>query len=145
VRLARVPSDLLAGLLDHTDRRRPSTVDHRLGCRPRSLGYEIARLLTTDLGLAAGRQIVRRGRLRHTLYLEAITHQLALEWLTERYRRWPACTNPQLLISSHTAHDPERPFISVEVLRRTFRPFGVTMTQLRQDRILHAKPQIRYG
>ena len=39
--------------------------------------------------------------------------------------------------SSHAALDPEHPIISVEMLRRTFRPLGMTMSQLRQDRILH--------
>jgi integrase len=131
-----VPSDLLAGLLDHTDGALQRLIIALVAVHALP-GHEIARLLTSDLDLAAGRQIVRRGRLRHTLYLEETTHRLVSEWLAERHRRWPACTNPHLLISSHTAVDPEHPTISVEVLRRTFRPLGVTMSQLRQDRILH--------
>lgn len=131
-----VPSDLLAGLLGHADGALQRLIIAFVAIHALP-SHEIARLLATDLALAAGHQIVRRGRQRHTLYLEETTHQLAAERLTERHRRWPTCTNPHLLISSHTAFDPEHPFISIEVFKRTFRPLAMTMSQLRQDRILH--------
>lgn len=35
-----------------------------------------------------------RGPLRHTLYLEELTHQLAVDWTPYRRQRWPASTHP---------------------------------------------------
>jgi integrase len=131
-----VPSDLLMGLLDHTDGPLQQLIIALVAVHALP-GHEIAHLLTNDLDLAAGRQVVRRGRLRHTLYLEEFTHRLATQWMSERHRRWPSSINPHLLVTQRTALDPEHPFISVEVLRKTFSPLGLTMSQLRQDRILH--------
>jgi hypothetical protein len=64
------------------------------------------------------RSVVRRGHLRHALYLEELTHQLVCEWLTERQRRWPASANPHLLVTGQTALDPGTPCISAEVRAR---------------------------
>ncbi len=131
-----VPSDFLSGLVDRTGGALQRVIVALVAVHALP-GREVARLLITDLDLAAGQQVVQRGHLRHILYLEEFTHHLVWEWLVERHRRWPACTNPHLLVSRHTAVDPEGPPISVEILRRTFRSLGVTVTQLRQDRMLH--------
>lgn len=57
-------------------------------------GHEIPALRTADLDLARGTLEVGRGLLRHTLYLEDLTHQLVADWLTYRHRRWPRSLNP---------------------------------------------------
>ncbi|MEV7423416.1 hypothetical protein [Streptomyces sp. NPDC091212] len=74
--------------------------------------------------------------LRHTLYIEEFTHALAAEWLTYRHRRWPASTNPHLLVSQRTALDPDHPPVSMTMLHRHL-PKGFTLDGLRQDRILN--------
>ncbi|MFJ8349417.1 hypothetical protein ACIQ9J_24260 [Streptomyces sp. NPDC094153] len=43
-------------------------------------GHEIRTLHTTDLNLSRGTLEVRRGLLRHTLYMEELTRQLAADW-----------------------------------------------------------------
>nr|WP_258404912.1 hypothetical protein [Streptomyces sp. F8] len=130
-----VPSDLLAGLLD----RAPTplgrlvvalTAVHALP------GHEIPTLLTCDLSLAHGTLEARRGLLRHTLYIEEFTHGLASAWLTYRHHRWPASTNPHLLVSQRTALDPDHPPVSMTMLHRHL-PKGFTLDGLRQDRILN--------
>ncbi|MGW2564146.1 hypothetical protein ACWCXB_34015 [Streptomyces sp. NPDC001514] len=128
------PSDVLAGLL--------AQVKTAFGCLVIALvavhalpGHEVRTLLTEDLDLSRGTLQVRRGPLRHTMYLEEFTHQLAADWLTHRHRRWPASTNPHLLVSQRSALDQERPPVSIETVRMVF-PKGVTMDGLRQDRIL---------
>jgi hypothetical protein len=85
---------------------------------------------------ARGTVEIRRGLLRHTLYLEQFTHRLAAEWLTYRHRRWPASTNPHLLVSQKTALDPDQPAVNIGTLRGVL-PRGVTLDGLRQDRILN--------
>ncbi|WP_187451927.1 hypothetical protein [Streptomyces parvus] len=52
---------------------------------------------------ARGTFEVGRGLLRHTLYLEEVTHQQVAEWLAYRHCHWPASTNPHLLDSRKTA------------------------------------------
>ncbi|MFD9336642.1 hypothetical protein ACFWBF_19915 [Streptomyces sp. NPDC060028] len=68
--------------------------------------------------------------------IEEFTYLLASEWLTYRHQRWPASTNPHLLVSQRTALDPDHPPISRTVLQRVL-PKGVTLDGLRQDRILN--------
>ena len=70
-----------------------------------------------------------------SIYLEPVTHQLAAQWLTQRQRRWPASVNPHLLISQRSALDPAGPPVAVGTLRDAL-PAGITLQQLRQDRIL---------
>ncbi|MEU0022012.1 hypothetical protein [Streptomyces rochei] len=130
-----VPSDLLATLLD-----RATTPLGRLVVALTAVhalpGHEMPTLLTCDLDLAHGTLEARRGLLRHTLYIEEFTHGLAAEWLTYRHRRWPASTNPHLLVSQRTALDPDHPPVSMTMLHRHL-PKGFTLDGLRQDRILN--------
>ncbi|MDQ1051909.1 hypothetical protein QFZ76_010234 [Streptomyces sp. V4I2] len=98
-------------------------------------GHEVRTLLTEDLDLSRDTLQVRRGLLRHAVYLEEFTHQLAADWLTCQHRRWPASVNPYLLVSQPSALDQERPPVSIGTVRMVF-PKGVTMDGLRQDRIL---------
>ena len=99
-------------------------------------GHDIRTILTTDLNLARGTLEIRRGLLRHTLYLEEFTHRLAMEWLTYRHRRWPASANPYLLVNQRSALDPDHPTVSIGLLRLALPP-GLTLDGLRQDRILN--------
>jgi hypothetical protein len=129
-----VPSDVLAGLL--------AQVKTAFGCLVIALvavhalpGHEVRTLLAEDLDLSRGTLQVCRGLLRHTVYLEEFTHQLAADWLIYRHRRWPASANPHLLVSRCSALDQERPPVSIETVRMVF-PKGVTIDGLRQDCIL---------
>jgi hypothetical protein len=70
------------------------------------------------------------------VHLDEFTHRLALAWLQERHRRWPATTNPHLLVSQMSADMDTRPPITTMLIYRTFRPLGVSPSALRQDRIL---------
>lgn len=118
-------SDLLAGLMDQAKSPLSRLVIALAG-------EELRTIRTNDLNLARGTLEVRRGLLRHTLYLEEFTHRLASEWLAYRYHRWPASTNPYLLVSQKTALDPDHPVVSRTLLRRTL-PKNVTLVGLRQD------------
>ncbi|WP_306459766.1 hypothetical protein [Streptomyces sp. Ag109_G2-15] len=89
--------------------------------------YEFLRLGVQESwnprALSRGTLEVRRDLLRHTLYLEKLTHQLAADWSTYRRRRWPASTNPHLLVSQKAAVDPDHPAVNIE-LRRGALPAG---------------------
>ena len=129
-----VPSDVLAGLLSSA--RTPLArlviafvAVHALG------GNEMRSILATDLNLSRGTLTIRRG-LPHTVHLEGLTRQLITDWLNYRHERWPASTNPHLLVSQKTALDPDHPAISLGTLRANL-PTGVTLDGLRQDRILN--------
>jgi hypothetical protein len=74
--------------------------------------------------------------LRHTLYPEELTHQLAADWTAYRHQRWPASANPHLLVSQKTAVDPDHPAGSIGLLSGAL-PRGPTLSALRQDRILN--------
>jgi len=133
-----VPSDVLAGLLQQA-----STAFGRLVIALAAVhalpGHEISALLTADADLSAGRIIVRRELRRHTVFLEELTHTLASRWLTCRHSRWPASANPHLLVTQRTALDPDGPPVSTAVSTGSLRlalPAGITLQQLRQDRIL---------
>ncbi|MGW0573544.1 hypothetical protein [Streptomyces tauricus] len=130
-----VPSDLLADALRQT--KTP------LGCLVLVLAavhavpvHELRTILTCDLDLARGTLVIRRGLRRHTLYLEELTHQIAADWLDYRHRRWPASTNPRLLVSQRSALDPDHPAVGKTLLRDDV-PQGLTLVGLRQDRILN--------
>ncbi|GAA3776611.1 site-specific integrase [Streptomyces chiangmaiensis] len=96
---------------------------------------EARHLLLTDLDLAHGRLTVRR-ELKHTVYLDELTHTLAADWLRERHRCWPQTTNPYLLVSQQTVADDRLPPVSTMVINDIFRPLGLSPSKLRQDRIL---------
>ncbi len=103
---------------------------HGLGKR------ETPQLLMAGLDLPGGSLLIRRGLGRHTVYLDELTRTLAIAWLRERHRRWPATANPHLLISQQTAAMDTLPPISSMVMNEIFRPLGLTPSRLRQDRIL---------
>jgi integrase len=130
-----VSSDVLAGLLD-----RATSAAGRLVLALVAVhglpGHEVRRLMTADLNLSKGRLVVRRGLRRHTIYLEEFTHRLAAEWLAERHRRWPGSTNPHLLVSQQTAMDANHLPVNITMFKRTFREVKLSLSELRQDRIL---------
>ncbi|MFH9655488.1 hypothetical protein ACH4MN_37270 [Streptomyces anulatus] len=79
--------------------------------------HELRTILTCDLDLARGTLVIRRGLRRHTLYPEELTHQIAADWLDYRHRRWPASTNPRLIVSQRSALDPDHPAVGKTLLR----------------------------
>ncbi|MCL6289172.1 hypothetical protein PV689_31115 [Streptomyces sp. ATCC51928] len=97
-------------------------------------GTDIRRLLLTDLDLSRERLIVRRPGKRHIIYVDELTYRCASAWLRERHRRWPVTTNPHLLINRWTAVDTTHSAIGT-TFTAIFRPTGLTMPTLRQDRI----------
>ncbi|MFF4234021.1 hypothetical protein [Streptomyces sp. NPDC001820] len=131
-----LPSDVLAGLLDHSN----STAG-RLALALVAVhalpGHDVRHLLTADLDLAKGRLVVRRGLRRHTIHLEEFTQGISMEWLSERHRRWPGSTNPYLLVSQQSAMHAEHPPVTTTMFKKTFRELNASLSQLRQDRILH--------
>ncbi|WP_406303778.1 hypothetical protein OHA61_17275 [Streptomyces sp. NBC_00885] len=131
-----IPSDVLAGLLDHATSAAARLVLALVAVHGLP-GHEVCHLLTEDLSLSKGRLIVRRGLRRHTVYLEEFTHRLAAEWTAERHRRWPGSTSPYLLVSQQTAMDPDHPPITTTMLKRAVQQVKLSLSELRQDRILH--------
>ncbi|MFJ6752763.1 aminotransferase class I/II-fold pyridoxal phosphate-dependent enzyme [Streptomyces sp. NPDC091266] len=102
---AGIPSDLLASALQQT--KTPLGVIvlaavHAVPCR------ELRTIFTRGLDLAGGTLVIRRGLLRHTLHLEELTPRITADWLDYRHRRWPASTNPHLIVSQRSALDPDR-------------------------------------
>ena len=130
-----VPSDVLAGLLDQVTIPLGRLVI-ALAAVHAMTGNDIRMIMTTDLNLARGTLEIRNGLLRHIVYIEEFTHRLATEWLAYRHQRWPASTNPHLLVSQKTALDPDHPAVSMGMLHGIL-PKGLTLDALRQDRILH--------
>lgn len=61
---------------------------------------------------------------------------MAADWIAERHRRWPGTTNPHLLVSQQSAIHTGHPPISTSMFDPVFRRAGLTMQQVRQDRIL---------
>ncbi|WP_344392074.1 hypothetical protein [Streptomyces vastus] len=129
-----VPSDQLAGLLDQAETPF-ARLTIALAAVHAVTGAEIRTALTTDLNLACGTLELRRGLLRHALYLEELTHRLFTDWLAYRHQRWPASTNPHLLVTQKTALDPDHPAVHRGTLGQVL-PKGPTLDRLRQDRIL---------
>jgi Phage integrase, N-terminal SAM-like domain len=130
-----IPTDRLRGLIDRAGGPMARLVValvaiHGLGKR------ETPQLLLADLDLPGGSLLIRRDLARHTVYLDELTRTLAVAWLRERHRRWPATANPHLLISQQTAAMDTQPPISSMVMTDIFRPLGLTPSRLRQDRIL---------
>ncbi|HEY6423998.1 MAG TPA: hypothetical protein VIY28_12275 [Pseudonocardiaceae bacterium] len=120
---------------------RPSRVSdgqarHRPGRYPRP-GQTRNSPAPADRTRPAGRDLDRPAKPgRHAVYLDELTHTLAVEWLRERHRRWPLTTNPHLLLSQQTATMDTLPPISSMVMNDIFRPLGLSPSKLRQDRIL---------
>lgn len=128
-----IPTDRLRGLIDRADGPMAKLVValvaiHGLGRN------EAPKLLLDDLDLQDGTLLVRREFTRHTVYLDELTHTLAISWLRERRRRWPRTTNRHLLLSQQTAV-MQAP-VSIMVMHDIFRPLGISPSKLRQDRIL---------
>lgn len=66
--------------------------------------------------------------------LDELTHQLLLDWLADRRRRWPNTANPHLIINKQTA-STIRP-VSDNALTAPFRRRAATLEALRVDRQL---------
>lgn len=96
----------------------------------------LRRTLLTDLDL--GRRPARHPPQPRTpiVYLDELTLTQATDWLRERHRRWPATTNPHLLVTQQTALMSTHPPASRLVIHGIFQHLGVHASQLRQDRIL---------
>jgi hypothetical protein len=97
---------------------------------------ETDHLLLADLDRPAGRLHVTRNGSRHTVYLDELTHAMAIAWLRERHHLWPRTTNPYLLVSQITAADPTHPPIAHTVTDLVFQRVGISPGRLRRDRIL---------
>ncbi|MFE9890441.1 hypothetical protein [Streptomyces scopuliridis] len=139
-----VPSDQLAALLERA--RGPVERFFIALVAVHALpGSTIRRLHLASLDLSAATLTTGSGLLPHVILLEGLTHQPAADWLTERHRRWPAAINPHLVISQQSALDINHPPVSASMFQDTFTRAGLTMQQVRQDRILfearqHADP-----
>lgn len=117
--------------------RWPSPVTAQAGRAPFQhalSGTDIRHLPLTDLDLSRERLIVRRPGKRHVIYLDELTYRCASAWLRERHRRRPVPTTPHLLINRWTAVDTTHSPIGT-TFTAVFRPTGLTMQTLRQDRI----------
>ncbi|MDQ0710688.1 site-specific recombinase XerC [Streptomyces luteogriseus] len=121
-----VRSDLLAGLMDQAKTPLGRLIIALVAIHALP-GEDLRTIQTTDLNLARGTLKVRRGMLRHTLYLEEFIHRLASEWLAYRRHRWPASTNPYLLVSQKTALDPDHPVVS-----RTLPPCATLLRRIQR-------------
>ncbi|MFE1909236.1 hypothetical protein ACFW96_37030 [Streptomyces gardneri] len=94
-------------------------------------------LLLDDLDRTRGLLLVRRaGGTKHVVYLDELTHQLVTQWLAERHRRWPASTNPYLLITAQTSADDRHPKAHSNAISKPLRRIGLQASRLRADRIL---------
>jgi hypothetical protein len=132
---APLPSDRLHGLLDQANGAMPRLVVALVAIHALRK-TELTQLQLADLDLARGRLTVHRSAGRHIVYLDQLTHSLAVAWLGERRRRWPGASNPYLLVSQQSAVDSAHSPVTLPVIDRCFRPLGVSPSQLRQDRIL---------
>ncbi|MGW4108101.1 hypothetical protein [Streptomyces sp. NPDC004976] len=131
-----IPSDQLAALLDRA--RGPLERFFIALVAVHALpGTTIRRLPLAALDLSAATLTTGSGLLPHIVLLEDLSHQLAADWLSERHRRWPAAINPHLVISQQSALDTTHPVVSSSMFHRAFSRVGLTMQQVRQDRILY--------
>ncbi|MEU6786087.1 hypothetical protein ABZ912_43440 [Nonomuraea angiospora] len=132
---APIPTDQLRGLIDRADGPLAKLVValvaiHALGKK------ETDHLLLADLDLLTGQLHVTRNDSRHTVYLDELTHALAIQWVRERRRLWPRTTNPYLLVSRITAADPTHSPIARTLTDAVFRRADISPGRLRRDRIL---------
>ena len=130
-----IPADQLRGLIDRAESPMAKLIValiaiHGLGKK------ETTRLLLDDLNLSTGHLLVRRSTGRHTVYLDQLTHTLAISWLRERHRRWPLTASRHLLVTGQTAAADADPPIALTVLDAIFQKLGLNPSTLRQDRIL---------
>jgi hypothetical protein len=130
-----IPTDRLRGLLDRADGSMAKLVVALVAIHGLGL-TTVKRALVSDLDLARGRLIARLTAGPHTLYLDEVTHALALAWLRERHRRWPVTTNPHLLLTRQTAAMATDPPVSPLAVLTIFDTVGIRAIQLRRDRIL---------
>ena len=130
-------SDALRGLLDRLDSAMARLVVALVAVHALGIA-DIRNLRLTDLDATGGRvRLTRRRGRNHLIYLDARTHQYALDWLKVRYDSWPRTENSHLLITSHSAISPTGATVAATTLRAPFRVVGTRPSQLRQDRILH--------
>jgi integrase len=132
---APLPSDRLCGLLDQADGAMARLVVALVAIHALRK-TELTQLHLADLDLARGRLTVHRSAGRHIVYLDRLTHSLAVAWLGERRQRWPGTSNPYLLVSQKSAVDSTQSPVTVPVIDRCFWRLGVRPSQLRADRIL---------
>ncbi|WP_436501688.1 hypothetical protein [Actinokineospora sp. HUAS TT18] len=66
--------------------------------------------------------------------MDDLTHQLLVDYLRQRQRRWPRTVNRHLLLTEQSGHET-RP-ATTYWLNTEFRAIGATPTQLRVDRQL---------
>lgn len=144
VRLATVPSlptplasATLHGLIERADH----AIDRLAIALVAVHGLGITDLRTLQIaGLDASKGQLRVTRAHgrgHLVYLDNMTHRLALAWLEIRHENWPRTRNTHLLVTNHSAISPTDAPIAAATLRAVFRAPGVRPSQLRQDRILH--------
>ncbi|MFF3091479.1 hypothetical protein ACFVRB_41520 [Streptomyces nojiriensis] len=90
-----------------------------------------------DLDRHRGRLTVRRtGGIEYVIYLDDLTQNLITRWLAERHRRWPATTNPHLLVTAQTSADDTHPRIHPHAINKPLGRIGLQAGRLRTDRIL---------
>ncbi|WP_327257260.1 tyrosine-type recombinase/integrase [Streptomyces sp. NBC_01244] len=131
-----MPDQQLAGALDRLPQVR-NKLSLALAAVHALSVHDQRGLLLDDLHRSRGQLTVRRtGRLDHIVYLDELTHQLITAWLAERHRRWPAGTNPHLLVTAQTCDDDTHPRISSSAINTPLRRIGLQTGRLRADRIL---------
>ncbi len=132
-----VPSDRLVGLID-----RVPTASGRVAVALTAIhalrAHTIRGTLLSDLNRSKGTLGVRgaSGRQTRLVYLDDFTLSLIATMLKERAARWPHSTNPHLLVTRVTAHDPAGPQMSHKAFQYFFRCLGINTEQVRIDRIL---------
>lgn len=131
---APLTSHALRGLLERADGVMAQLVVALVAVHALSV-VDVRSLRLRDLDASRGRLFVarRRGR-HHVVYLDTMTHRLALDWLTVRHDTWPRTRNTHLLVTDHRASSAADPMVAAMTVRRIFR--DIRASQLRQDRIL---------
>ena len=129
-------SDRVSGLIDRADNNVTKLVIALLAIhaiRPGEIrDITLARLDRTRGTLTTPR---RGGHVRKIL-LDELTLVLVTNWLRERAQRWPASTNPHLVVSQISAYDTRDLPVTKLMIQKMLQPLGVTATQLVTDRIL---------
>ncbi|MDX2394086.1 hypothetical protein NJL88_29310 [Streptomyces sp. DK15] len=132
-----VPSDRLVGLID-----RVPTASGKVAVALTAIhalrAQTIRGTLLSDLNRSKGTLGVRgtSGRQTRLVYLDDFTLSLIATMLKERAARWPHSTNPHLLVTRVTAHDPAGTQMSHKAFQYFFRCLGINAEQVRIDRIL---------
>ncbi|MER8062688.1 MULTISPECIES: hypothetical protein [unclassified Streptomyces] len=131
-----LPSDRIAGLLDHLDDPRDRLMVALVAIYALLPG-QLVHLRRSDLDRSRGRLRLRRaGRLDHVIYLDAFTLRLVTAWELQRHRRWPDSSNPRFFVTRNTAVDDSGPSISAGVIQHLFQRVGLPAGRLRVDRIV---------